>query len=69
MVASLTTLLNFNINISDRIGEQEQADNSRGKHLSTSGVWPVTVYIQYKKLLASNDQLENFWPHANNYFF
>lgn len=37
-VASLTTLLNFKVNISDGIGEEAQTDNSRDKYLSTSGI-------------------------------
>lgn len=60
IVAFLTTLLNFKVNISDRIGEQEQTDNIRDKHVNTSGTWPVSEYIQYKKLFALNDQLGNF---------
>lgn len=48
---SLTTLLNFKVSINDGIGEQVQTDNSRDKHLSTSGIWPFIEYIQYRKLV------------------
>lgn len=56
----LSLLLNFKVNISDRIGEQVQTDNSRDKELSTSGIWPFIEYTQYKKMFASKDQLGNF---------
>lgn len=56
----LSLLLNFQVNISDEVGEQVQTDNSRGKHLSTSGIWPFIEYTQYKKLFALKDQLGNF---------
>lgn len=49
----------FKVNISDGIGEQVQSDSNRDKQLSTSGIWPFIEYTQYKKLLASKDQLGN----------
>lgn len=71
-IACLITLqsswLNFKVNISDKIREQEEAYNNRDEYMSTSGAWPVSeytwVYSEYKiastMLLALNDQLGNF---------